>query len=67
MFELLVHGFVALLVFVDLYQHWTHHKRNKAKRAGEVKYTLAEAKQILFNEAVLTDPAGLANRKRTIV
>lgn len=50
MIDYIVHTFVIVMVAVDLYQHWTHHRRNKKRRVQ--LYTIDEAKAVLFDQAV---------------
>jgi hypothetical protein len=53
--EVSIHLMIAGVFIMELFQHWTHHR--KKKRTREVpKYTLDEARLILFSEALNTIP-----------
>lgn len=56
MLELLVHIPVLILVVIDLWMHYQHHKRRKADLETEKLYTLDEAKVALFETVALADP-----------
>lgn len=51
MFELLIHLMIAAVFMMELFQHWSHH-RKKRKGRIEPRYTLDEARVILFQEAL---------------
>ncbi|MFY3742239.1 MAG: hypothetical protein HMLIMOIP_002703 [Candidatus Nitrosomirales archaeon] len=44
-----IHLMVLAIFFMEVWQHWQHHKKNKERR-GEKLYTLDEARIVLFNE-----------------
>lgn len=56
MLELIVHIPVLILVVIDLWMHYQHHKRRKAALASQKLYTLDEAKVALFETVALADP-----------
>jgi hypothetical protein len=60
--ELLLHIPVMILVIIDLYQHWTHHRRGKKNR--EPLYTLDQAKAVLYDKAVAD---GIITYQETII
>lgn len=50
-----IHLMVLAIFVMEVWQHWTHHRKNKRSR-GATKYTLDEAKVILFETVALSDP-----------
>lgn len=57
--EAAIHLMVLAIFFMELWQHWTHHKKQKSRR-GEKLYTLDEAKAVLFETVALADPSVFA-------
>ena len=43
-----IHLMVLAIFFMEVWQHYSHHKKNKAKR-GEKLYTLSEAFEIIVS------------------
>lgn len=52
MIELLVHLPVLILVVIDLWMHYQHHKKRKQALESQKLYTLDEARIELFPEAL---------------
>jgi hypothetical protein len=49
--EVSIHLMIAGVFIMELFQHWSHHRKKKHNR-DEPRYTLDEARVILFEEAL---------------
>jgi hypothetical protein len=55
MLDLLFHLLIIMIFIMEALQHWYHHRKNKNNRQ-EPRYTLDEARVLLFDEAVRHTP-----------
>lgn len=49
--DIIIHLMIAGVFLMELVQHWSHHRKKKLTR-DEPRYTLDEARVLLFEEAL---------------